>query len=317
MVKSLRESLQGKGLLVAVDRDNTAPALYLADKSYTVPRSDHESYLSVLLEICEKEAIKVVLPLVNKDIPILAANQDKFSEKGIVLLVSSLETVELCLDRYMTYKILKDNNIHTTKTYFAKAEIMIALEKKDLGFPLFAKLRKGDNISAATIVVSTEDLDRVLSLSDDYIIQEYMHNCIEVDADIYVDKVSKKVVSIFSKLYVENRHRGTTKTVSFHDDRLFDMIHEVNRLFDFAGPIDMRFFCDKGVYYLTKINPHFGGAYPHAYGTGVDFIPLILNNIGSTENMSNIGNYEKNVVMMMYDEVVIHKQNELIWGKYS
>ena len=43
----------------------------------------------------------------------------------------------------------------------------------------------------------------------------------------------------------------------------------------FNGPLDMDFFYQNGEYYLSEINPRFGGAYLHAYGAGVDFIKMI------------------------------------------
>lgn len=62
-----------------------------------------------------------------------------------------------------------------------------------------------------------------------------------------------------------------------------------------------------GNYYISEVNPRFGGAYLHAYGAGVDFIKLIVNNINKIENLPNIGDYEEGVVMMMYDSVIIKK----------
>ena len=51
----------------------------------------------------------------------------------------------------------------------------------------------------------------------------------------------------------------------------------------------------------------FGGAYLHAYGAGVDFIKLIKNNLNGIENIPVFGNYEDDIVMMMYDSVIIEK----------
>ena len=82
-------------------------------------------------------------------------------------------------------------------------------------------------------------------------------------------------------------------------------------MLELNGPCDMDFFIKNGEYYLSEINPRFGGAYLHAYGAGVDFIKLILNNIHGVENKSIIGLYDEDVIMMMYDDVVIKKKSEL------
>ena len=71
-----------------------------------------------------------------------------------------------------------------------------------------------------------------------------------------------------------------------------------------------------GEYYLSEINPRFGGAYLHAYGAGVDFFKLIENNIDGRTNDNIIGQYEEDVLMLMYDDVVIAKKTDLVNGNF-
>ena len=126
-----------------------------------------------------------------------------------------------------------------------------------------------------------------------------------------MDTISHKPVSIFSKRKISTTIGGANKTISFKDQRLFDFVTEALGAFEFNGPIDVDFFCKNGEYYLSEVNPRFGGAYLHAYGAGVDFIKLIDKNLKGEENKAEIGNYEEGVVMMMYDSVVIKKSDEL------
>ncbi len=155
-----------------------------------------------------------------------------------------------------------------------------------------------------------------LSGDHDYIIQELMTGG-DCDADVYVDTISHKAVAAFSKRKIETRIGGASKTCSFKDPKLFDFIQEICDVFEFNGPLDMDFFIKDGEYYLSEINPRFGGAYLHAYGAGVDFIQCIINNINGVENKVNIGNYDDNILMMMYDDVVIAHADDLVDQKYS
>ena len=139
----------------------------------------------------------------------------------------------------------------------------------------------------------------------------------DCDADVYVDCVSHKAVAAFSKRKIETRIGGASKTISFKDSKLFDFICEIVGAFNFNGPLDMDFFIKDGEYYLSEINPRFGGAYLHAYGAGVDFFPLILNNMNGIENQSLIGQYDEDILMLMYDDVVIRKKSELINDNFS
>lgn len=139
----------------------------------------------------------------------------------------------------------------------------------------------------------------------------------DCDADVYVDTISHRAVAAFSKRKIETRIGGASKTISFKDPKLFAFIQEVCDAFEFNGPLDMDFFIKDGEYYLSEINPRFGGAYLHAYGAGVDFIQLIVNNINGIENPVNIGNYDDDILMMMYDDVVIARATELADRNFS
>ena len=94
-------------------------------------------------------------------------------------------------------------------------------------------------------------------------------------------------------------------------------MEQVCSALELNGPCDMDFFMKEGEYYLSEINPRFGGAYLHAYGAGVDFIKLILNNMNGIENQSIIGQYDEDVIMMMYDDVVIKRKSELMSDGFS
>ena len=73
----------------------------------------------------------------------------------------------------------------------------------------------------------------------------------------------------------------------------------------------MDFWCRDGVYYLSEVNPRFGGAYLHAHGAGCNFVPLIVHNINGIMNVENFGDYNEDVLMMMYDDVVVVHKNDM------
>ena len=49
---------------------------------------------------------------------------------------------------------------------------------------------------------------------------------------------------------------------------------------------------------------------------GNDFVKLILNNMEGKENQSVIGQYDEDVIMMMYDDVVIKRKSDLMSGDF-
>lgn len=97
----------------------------------------------------------------------------------------------------------------------------------------------------------------------------------------------------------------TDKAVSFKDEKLFLLLEKFITESGFSGQIDIDIFNVDGKYYISEVNPRFGGGYPHAYECGCDHMTLIKNNLQGIANEKIIGNYKENVYMMKYNEVMI------------
>ncbi|MGL5530644.1 MAG: ATP-grasp domain-containing protein, partial [Culicoidibacterales bacterium] len=63
-----------------------------------------------------------------------------------------------------------------------------------------------------------------------------------------------------------------------------------------------------GMFYISEVNPRFGGGYPHGYESGVNFPKLLINNLNGEMNENTIGAYESDIYMMKYNEVKIMKK---------
>ena len=99
----------------------------------------------------------------------------------------------------------------------------------------------------------------------------------------------------------------TDKSVSFKDPLLFTLIECFLKETGFRGPVDIDIFDINGRYYISEVNPRFGGGYPHAHEAGCDHTKLILNNLLGLANPPRIGEYEENIYMMKYNEVLIKR----------
>lgn len=317
LLMDFRNSMKGSGKLVATDLSPTAPALFFADKAYLVPSITDMGYFDKILKICQDNDVKAITTLIDPEIEILARHRDELIERGILPLCPADWTAHLCFDKYEMFRYLCSKGIRTVLTYNSIDSFKEGLAKGEIAFPVFMKPVSGSGSVGIGKCVSMEEVvekwnDRKFT----YIIQELMTGG-DCDADVYVDYISHKPVSIFSKKKIESRIGGACKTVSYKDPKLFDFVEEVCSVLELNGPCDMDFFIKDGEYYLSEINPRFGGAYLHAYGAGVDFIKLILNNIHGKMNRSIIGQYDEDVVMMMFDDVVIKRKSELMSDTFT
>lgn len=317
LLRNVKETIGKTGLIIGTDNQSTAPALQFCDRQYVVPRITDPNYVDILLDICRQNNVKAITTLIDPEIEILANNTEKFKAIGVTPLCPAPKSAIYCFNKFELYKYLTEKGIRTPLTFHDWNEFKSALADGKISFPVFMKPVCGSGSVGAHKVHTFEEAEADWNSGEhDYIIQELMTGG-DCDADVYVDTISHKAVAAFSKRKIETRIGGASKTCSFKDPKLFAFIEEICSVFEFNGPLDMDFFIKDGEYYLSEINPRFGGAYLHAYGAGVDFIQLIVNNINGIENPVNIGDYDENVLMMMYDDVVIARAEDLVDRNYS
>lgn len=306
LVQYFKKSFNGMGNVIAADASNLAPALYDADKWYAVPTVDEKGYIDIILDICKKEKIDGVLSLIDPELSLLAENVDSFKAVGTTVIGSPYDQCELALDKYHMYQWLSEHGYNCAYSWLDIEEFFSAVEDGTVTYPVFLKPVTGSasiNISKAW---DSETVEFIYEHEKNLMIQEYL-NGQEIGVDVYVDTISGEVISIFAKKKIKMRAGETDKSVSFKDPELFKLVEKFVKEAGFRGPIDIDIFDVDGKYYISEVNPRFGGGYPHAHESGCDFIKLIINNLAGKTNEKNIDDYEEGIYMMKYNEVSIRR----------
>lgn len=306
IIQYFKEALSGKGRVIATDMSDLAPAVYEADCFYQVPRITAPDYINIILEICKKEQVCAVLSLIDPELSLLAEHQESFRALGITVIGSTYEQCERCLDKYSMYKWLSLHGYSCAKSYTDPQSFYRAVDQGELDYPVFVKPVCGSASIAINKAYGQDAVDFLCSHGERMLIQEYL-NGQEIGADVYVDMISGEVVSIFTKKKIVMRAGETDKAVSFKDQKLFDLIERFVLESSFRGQVDIDIFDVNGEYYISEVNPRFGGGYPHAHECGCNHMKLILNNLNGIANVKCIGNYEEGLYMMKYSELTIQK----------
>ncbi len=323
VVQAFRQALAGKGKVVATDASALAPALYDADKAYVVPRITAPDYLDRILEICRKENICGTFSLIDPELSLLAKERARFEGIGVTPVVSPYELCETCLDKYRMYRLLQEKGIRTARCWTGKEEFLAAAARQEAAFPVFVKPQKGSASLNINLVQNQETLETLFDNYEELMIQELMRGQ-EYGCDLYVDLISGKCTSIFLKKKLRMRAGETDKSVSVKDEVLFAKLAAFAEECGFRGMIDIDLFHDEhgmenesaqipeGEWYLSEVNPRFGGGYPHAYACGADFPAQLVQNLQGIGNSPRIGDYETGIYMMKYNEIAICRESELV-----
>lgn len=305
IVQYFKKELSKEDLVIATDASDLAPALYEADRQYIVPKITAPGYIDEILSICKKEKVQGVLSLIDPELSLIAKNAHKFLEIGVMPIISDENLVELSFDKFEFSNFVEELGFNAVKSYIDVEKFKIDLEANKINFPVFVKPVLGSASININKVENMEQLNDLLNRYDDLLIQELMDEG-EYGVDVYADMYTGKVSRLFIKEKLLMRAGETDKSVSKHIDKLQQQIIEFVEKAGYKGVIDIDVFLKNGEFFISEVNPRFGGGYPHAYEIGVNIPKQIINNLNKINNESDF-EYPANVYMMKYNDVVLKK----------
>lgn len=307
IIQYFKRALQNKGKIVAADCDYKAPALHFADSFELIPRIDDSNYIEELIKICKKNYINSIISLLDPELEILVKNEEIFKENNIKLILSPRGMIDMTFDKKKTYDELLKLNLPVVPTFDEKEKFLKEIKNNQYNYPAIVKPGKGSASLGLYEIENEKELDNVFQENEGLIIQPFYRDK-EFGIDVYIDMVSGKLVDIFIKEKLLMRSGETDKAISIHNDKIEQLVINFISKTNFKGPIDIDCFEFEGRYYISEINPRFGGGYPHAYELGCDFMNYIVNNLEGKENLTYKDyKYESGLVMMKYDDVKITK----------
>lgn len=308
IIQYFKNAFQNKGKVIAADSDYKASALYFADEYELIPLIDDENYIKELINVCKKQDIDAIASLLDPELGILIKNKDIFTANNIKLILSPIGMIEMSFDKQKTHDELFKLNIPVVPTYDSKAGFLEAIGNKKYNYPAIVKPGKGSASLGLYEINDEEELDNIFQEDEGLIIQPFYRDK-EFGIDVYIDLIDGNLVDIFIKEKLLMRSGETDKSVSIHNNQIETLVIDLIKKTDFRGPIDIDCFEFEGEYYISEVNPRFGGGYPHAYELGCDYMTYIVNNLKGKKNSPyKKYNYKQGLIMMKYDDIKIIKE---------
>jgi len=297
------------GKVIAVDCDETAPALHYADKYEIVPQITNPDYILHIKKLCYQYEIKGILSLIDPELSLLANFKEEFEREGIQVIVSDKDVVDICFDKFLTSQFLQHNGLPYIPTYISIDEAIQDMDKEKLHFPLIVKPKNGSASIGINKINSINELEIYRNEMENFIIQPFIDGQ-EFGIDCYIDLLTRKPINIFMKRKLIMRAGETDKSVSIYDPTLKLMIEKLLHLLKPIGPVDIDCFLTEKGYVISEINPRFGGGYPHAFLMGHNFMRNIIKNLNGLVNEPVVEEYEKGTIMVKYENVKLLKSAE-------
>lgn len=300
LLKSFRAAYDALGLdgsIIAVDFDPLAPALRVADLFELVPRSADEGYVLRLVSLCQKYEIDAVFPLIDPDIPILAAAAADFRAAGAEVATMGIESVGIVADKWRTAQFLQKIGVSGPDSWLPD----YLPPPESLVFPLHLKPRFGSASMHTSRADDWEELQFLAGRTPDPVVQEFLEGP-EITCDLAYS-LDGVFLGMCQRRRIETRSGEVQKGVTVWDETIAEQCLTIGRALQARGPITVQCLFHNGIAHFTEVNGRFGGGLPLAIAAGLDFPKWYLSlATGRPPEIPPPGSYRLGLFMTRCDE---------------
>ncbi len=274
-----------------------APAGYVSDGCFKVPRVTDEAYPSILLDICEKHDVGMIIATIDTELLLLADLKLEFAEKGIYVMVSDKPFVMMCRDKRNTGEFFETHSIRVPKP----------IDKHNPTFPMFAKPYDGSLSTNLHYIKTADELTQEILDDPKLLFMEYIDKSVykEYTVDMYYGR-GHYVKCIVPRERIEIRSGEINKGRTAKNEILTFLKEKLEYIEGCVGCICVQLFFHPGTHDIVgiEINPRFGGGYPLSYMCGGNFLELLIREYFKNEKVDYFDTWKDDMLMLRYDDAI-------------
>lgn len=277
LVNQFVKAMPSDGRVIVSDNDKYAAGLYVADECHLSPPIDSDYYIDWLINLCEKESVKMVITLLSEELLILEKNRQRFEELDIALLGMSFEIVSACLDKRKLSKFCDGLKLKSPKYW----EIKDINDIEDFEYPVIAKKKHGKGSRGQEKLLNKREaiefIEEIKNRCDssEYLIQEFLVGD-EYGLDI-INDLDRNYITTFVRKKLAMRNGETDIAELILDNSIAELGHMLAERLKHSGLIDCDIIKREGEYYLLDVNPRFGGGYIFSHYSGANIPALLIS----------------------------------------
>lgn len=294
------------GPVLTSDMSPLSAAGLVSDRHVLVPPCTDDRFVSTLLELCEENDIRLVVPTIDTELPTLAAHRELFSDLGTQVAISSEPVVAIGSDKVLTHEWLVSAGLPTV------AQAPMADGRPSFAFPFLVKPRFGSASIGVRTLRDEVALDAALADETELVAQELAIGQ-EFTIDLLADEKGKCLCAV-PRERIEVRGGEVTKAVTRRMDRLIELaVGACESLPQPFGPLTLQVFWDHASEEakVIELNARFGGGYPLAWEAGADFPRWLIEHALGLPHSGATFEWRANLAMLRYDDGLFVPANEV------
>ena len=278
-------------------RPDMAPAAYVSDGCFAVPRVTAPEYPDLLLSLCREQGVGIVVPTIDTELMVLAAQKERFAQEGIHVIVGDEAFVGVCRDKRLTGDFFAAHDIRVPRP----------IDKHHPTFPLFAKPYDGSLSTNLHFITKPEELTDDILRDDKLLFMEYIDRKVykEYTVDMYFGR-DHEVKSIVPRERIEIRAGEINKGRTAKNAIVPYLKERLARLDGCVGCICIQLFLHPDTRDIVgiEVNPRFGGGYPLTYMSGANYPELLIREYLLGERVAYDEGWTDGKLMLRYDDAV-------------
>jgi carbamoyl-phosphate synthase large subunit len=298
LLQEFRRAARDLGIklrLCGADCQPMAPALQIVDEVVIVPRIDTSHCIDHLVEYCRRERVDALIPLIDPELQPLSEARRRFNEIETQLILSSAETVNICVDKVRTHEFLTQNGFKTP-------QILSDVELASPTFPLFIKPRIGSSSMGAHKIRNPDDLAYHRKCDPDAIVQEFIEG-IEHTVDVFADFNGRPRCAVPRRRHEVRGGEVSKGQAVRHDRMMAESCRLVEALGGAIGVMTIQCFLTPAEdIVFIEINPRFGGGVPLSIAAGADSPRWILELLLGRQPEISMNGWTDGLLMLRYDQ---------------
>ena len=298
----LRQTLGDLGLrgqVMAADMSPLSAAFHDADRSFVVPRCDDEAFIPAMLEICERNGIRLVVPTIDTELPHYASSLERFAAIGTTVAVSAPEVIAIARDKAVTNCWLRRRQFPVPRQAHLEE-----VKRNPAAWPLPVVVKPRTGSASAGIVFASRrtQLDTVDNPSD--VVVEEMLTGIEYTIDVLAAADGRCLCAV-PRRRLEVRGGEITKAQTCRIAELEALACGICEALPGAyGVLNIQVIVGAGGPAVLEINPRFGGGFPLTWEAGGRYPAWMLEEILGLPSTASTQAWTSGVTMLRWDAAV-------------
>lgn len=294
---TLKKFFPGGKVFTADMNPKLAPAAYVSDGCFDVPRCTSEDYIKSLLAICLQNDVGLIVPTIDTELAVLSANKELFIRQSITVSVSDLSFVMMCRDKRNTGFFFEEHGIRVPK----------AIDKYHPTFPIFAKPYDGSLSSNLHYIKNADDLTDEILNDPKLLFMEYIDKNVykEYTVDMYYGR-DHKVKCIVPRERIKIRAGEINKGLTEKDPLTGYLYDRLETIEGCVGCICIQVFLNPLTQDVVgiEINPRFGGGYPQTYAAGANFPEFLIREYFLGDKLEYYAGWKDHQLMLRFDDAI-------------